>query len=58
MSHGQLLVVDDLAQVTDQVGTMILDQNLGASRDDYPAIPHHLLGPEYAVAETRLQPPT
>ena len=49
MSHGQLLVVDDLAQVTDQVGTMILDQNLGASRDDYPAIPHHLLGPEYAL---------
>ena len=49
MSHGQLLVVDDLAQVTDQVGTMILDQNLGASRDDYPAIPHHLLGPGYAL---------
>ena len=49
MSQGQLLVVDDLAQVTDQVGTMVLDQNLGASRNDYPAIAHHLLGPEYAL---------
>jgi UDP-2,4-diacetamido-2,4,6-trideoxy-beta-L-altropyranose hydrolase len=49
MSQGRLLVVDDLAQVADQIGSMVLDQNLGASAHDYPAIADHLLGPQYAL---------
>lgn len=49
MACAPLLVVDDLAQVADQIGSMVLDQNLGASRADYPAIADHLLGPQYAL---------